>query len=396
MALLLTACGQRGPVPETDTGPIQALDVVEAETEVIDVPAPPPAPTVFQSVDEERRIRSRKAGEERLAHYQDALKQGDFGQAESLYRSLVSGFATDQEFTQFWLERVSAADQRELVVSLVCDSCSDGTCRTCGSSGECTICEGKPRCVACKGLGSIRSACEACVCRICGGLGGCQACRGFRKLQCPACRGAGTTESVATKRDCGTCGGRGYTQGLARANGGNGKVPCMRCGRRGYFTTSARQACGSCQGKGDIVCSTCGGKGLCQTCQGSRRSGVCVLCGNTGQITRACTECAGQGHCRACQGTASCSVCQGTGNCGSCRGQQVREHHRLAVSAAWLASDDGLRLISEETQTILSNPLAGPHWFMHGDRKLMVETRDGEAHVVFERLPDDRTQSLFK
>ena len=104
------------------------------------------------------------------------------------------------------------------------------------------------------------------------------------------------------------------------------------------LSDNTKHTCGTCHGKGTVLCKNCGGKKEfeCSSCHGKGHKATCSQCGSTGKMT--CTECYGTGKvevdCRVChngyvQGHEwiNCARCHGSGilpngnSCSSCSGR---------------------------------------------------------------------------
>lgn len=158
------------------------------------------------------------------------------------------------------------------------------TCAPCNGTG--TV-----KCARCRGSGSVTST-ERVVCPACGDSER----RGSvkRQVRCNRCRGSGQI----TKR-CGTCGGKGRVRGSDRdafgkirldtretcgSCGGSGKgfpescpdcsgfggmsgmvevwSQCRTCRGQGTVSDGSQLTCPVCDGKGNLKCERCGGRGF--------------------------------------------------------------------------------------------------------------------------------------
>lgn len=106
-------------------------------------------------------------------------------------------------------------------------------CGNCRGRGEIWI---RPRCQFCGGTGSVKISAPG---------------RFDRKERCSSCGGSGKSD--------------GYSQSCPKCHG-NGKVEiqrqCSRCGGKGTVATGSRVTCPVCNGKCNLACERCSGKGF--------------------------------------------------------------------------------------------------------------------------------------
>ena len=153
----------------------------------------------------------------------------------------------------------------------------------------CVPCEGKGsvKCVRCQGSGAVPSAelkeCPTCcdsgrkgqVCsqRRCGKCGG----SGQITPWCSACKGKGVVSGsdrdasgrirLDTRETCSSCGGskKGYPISCPGCSG-RGEVniwqSCATCRGRGFIASGEKETCPVCDGKGDLKCERCDGRGF--------------------------------------------------------------------------------------------------------------------------------------
>ena len=153
----------------------------------------------------------------------------------------------------------------------------------------CAPCEGKGRvkCARCQGSGTVTSAerkeCPTCcdsgrkgqVCsqRRCGKCGG----SGQITPWCSTCNGKGVVRGsgrdafgkirLDTRETCSSCGGskKGYPISCPGCTG-RGEVDvwqsCTTCRGRGFITSGEKETCPVCDGKGDLKCERCDGRGF--------------------------------------------------------------------------------------------------------------------------------------
>lgn len=137
----------------------------------------------------------------------------------------------------------------------------------------------------------------------------CSTCKTTGSIICPECKGK-------KKISCGNCDGKGYVK--CKSCYGDGSRRCVSCNGLGYKerletyevfdsyefvgdeqipvyrkqTSSVREMCHACYGRGSNECRSCRGKGTetCKTCGGDGDI-ACKKCSATGKIT--CTNCRG-------------------------------------------------------------------------------------------------------
>jgi len=177
----------------------------------------------------------------------------------------------------------------------------------------CTPCDGKGRvkCARCQGSGAVtsteRKECPTCcdserkgqVCsqRRCGKCGG----SGQITPWCSTCNGKGVVRGsgrdafgkirLDTRETCSSCGGskKGYPISCPGC-AGHGEVDlwqtCATCRGRGFITSGEKETCPVCDGKGDLKCERCDGRGF--TYRPKEGEGVQVT--NGGDVTTNATN----------------------------------------------------------------------------------------------------------
>ena len=174
-----------------------------------------------------------------------------------------------------------------------------------------------PACSICDGKGTVKEMCSSCSKG--SGVIYCTTCNYSGKVEqrCYSCNGSGTISKTKDKK-CYNCAGQKYFRKEQRSSCScrNGKRPVSRNGQTEYID------CNRCNGRGYLVsyvneaCPVCGGSGHYGTESTTDR---CGSCGGSGQTTKTCSKCNGQGaySCPSCSGygykTKTCSRCGGRG-----------------------------------------------------------------------------------
>lgn len=155
----------------------------------------------------------------------------------------------------------------------------------------------KETCVPCKGKGRVK-------CARCQGSG---AVTSTERKDCPTCCDSGRKGQICSQRRCSKCGGSG--QITPRCSTCNGKGVVRGSGRDafGKLRLDTRETCGSCRGSKrgyPISCPGCAGNGevnvwqTCATCRGrgfvaSGEQETCPVCDGKGDLK--CERCDGRG-----------------------------------------------------------------------------------------------------
>ena len=153
----------------------------------------------------------------------------------------------------------------------------------------CAPCEGKGsvKCARCQGSGAVLST-ERKECLTCGDSGRkgqicsqrkCGKCGGSGQItpRCSTCNGTGVVRGsgidafgkrrLDTRETCNSCGGskKGYPISCSEC-AGDGEVDvwqtCTTCRGRGFITSGQKETCPVCDGKGDLKCERCDGRGF--------------------------------------------------------------------------------------------------------------------------------------